>query len=201
MTDAVTCWLTRALITPRTVFARGLKDAYPWHQLLWQGFPGRDGERRDFLTRLDEKPEGTQALIVSPLEPVRPAWLGDTDTWETKPIPPAYFQPRRYRFQLRANPTHKPVKDEHGNYIADAKRRKRRAIQGETELAAWLRRKGENGGFWVVESASLEIWSDVQRFEKRQPGGAQRVQLTVSGVAVFRSIGLRVEAISCWSRK
>jgi CRISPR system Cascade subunit CasE len=174
MSDAITCWLTRALIAPRTLFARGIKDAYAWHQLVWQAFPGRDGERRDFLTRFDDKPGGTQLLIVSPIESTRPDWLGDADVWETKPIPPAYFQARRYRFQLRANPTHKPVKDKEGNYIADAKKRKRRAITGEAELAAWLQRKGETGGFRIVESNLLETWSDVQCFEKRQAEGLRQ---------------------------
>ncbi|CAN5545343.1 type I-E CRISPR-associated protein Cas6/Cse3/CasE [soil metagenome] len=170
MSEAPTCWLTRAIITPRTLFNRGIRDAYSWHQLVWEAFPGRDGEKRDFLTRLDDKPRGAQMLIVSPGEPRRPDWLGASDVWESKPIPPDYFHARRYRFQLRANPTHKPVKDSEGNYIADAKKRKRRAIVGDAELAAWLRRKGEAGGFRVSEKAELEIWRDVQHFEKRREG-------------------------------
>jgi CRISPR-associated protein Cas6/Cse3/CasE subtype I-E len=174
MNDTPTCWLTRALITPRTLLARGIRDAYAWHQLVWQAFPGRDGEARDFLTRLDDKPGGTQLLIVSPREPERPQWLGQGDVWETKPIPQAYFQLRCYRFQLRANPTHKPVKDSQGVYIADAKKRKRRALTGQAELAAWLRRKGETGGFRLVESVALETWRDVQRFEKGDAQGPGR---------------------------
>ncbi len=174
MSEAPTCWLTRAIITPRTLFNRGIRDAYAWHQLVWQAFPGRDGEKRDFLTRLDDKPKGAQMLIVSPVEPRRPDWLGASDAWESKPIPSDYFQARRYRFQLRANPTHKPVKDSEGNYIADAKKRKRRAITGDAELAAWLRRKGETGGFRLCENAELEIWRDTQHFEKRRENIRQR---------------------------
>ena len=190
------CWLTRALITPRTLFARGIKDAYTWHQLVWRAFPdwhqqppkrghydkgtSAAEQRRinnetppPFLTRLDDKPGGTQLLIVSPIEPVRPDWLGDADVWETKPIPPTYFQARRYRFHLRANPTHKPVKDKDGHYIAAAKKRKRRVVTGEVELAAWLQRKGETGGFRLSASAPLETWSEVQRFEKHPAKGPQ----------------------------
>jgi CRISPR system Cascade subunit CasE len=174
MSDVPTCWLTRAIITPRTLFARGIKDSYTWHQMVWHAFLGRDGEPRDFLTRLDDKPGGAQLLIVSPVEPVRPAWMGDADAWETKPIPPAYFQTRRYRFQLRANPTHKPVKDKDGNYIADAKKRKRRTITGEAELAAWLQRKGEAGGFRLCNGSPLETWNEVQRFEKRSKDHPQQ---------------------------
>ena len=186
MSDAPTCWLTRAIITPQTLFARGIKDSYTWHQLVWQAFPGRDGLPRDFLTRLDDKTEGTQLLVVSPTEPVRPNWLSETDSWESKPIPPAYFQARRYRIQLRANPTHKPVKDQQGNYIADAKKRKRRAITGEGELAAWLKRKGESGGFRLVDSVPLETWSEVQRFEKRPSNGSHH--RGVHGVVDFSGV-------------
>ncbi len=174
MSDAPVCWLTRAIITPRMLFKRGIRDAYTWHQMVWQAFPGRDGKTRDFLTRLDDKPGGAQLLIVSPVEPRRPDWLGAADAWESKPIPSAYFQARRYRFQLRANPTHKPVKDQDGQYIADAKKRKRRAITGDAELTAWLRRKGEAGGFRLCDGVELQIWRDAQRFEKRQADGIRQ---------------------------
>lgn len=171
MSDHPICWLTRALISPRTLFACGIKDAYAWHQLVWKAFPGRNDKLRDFLTRLDVKPEGIQLLVVSPAQPARPDCLSAADLWESKPIPSAYFQARRYRFQLRANSTHKPVKDENGNYIADAKKRKRRAITGDVELAAWLKRKGEAGGFRIIETVPLETWREVQHFEKRPSNG------------------------------
>ncbi|HMJ05533.1 MAG TPA: type I-E CRISPR-associated protein Cas6/Cse3/CasE [Chthoniobacterales bacterium] len=190
--DAPNCWLTRAIITPRTLFSRGIRDAYAWHQLVWQAFPGRDGTTRDFLTRLDDKPGGAQLLIVSPVEPSRPDWLGATDSWESKPIPPAYFQARRYRFQLRANPTHKPVKGADGQYIADAKKRKRRAITGDDELAAWLRRKGEGGGFRLCESVPLEIWCTAQRFEKRRDGEVR--QCGVHAAVDFSGV---IEIVDC----
>ena len=177
MNDTPVCWLTRALVTPGTLFARGIRDAYAWHQLVWRAFPGRDGQTRDFLTRLDDKPRGAQLLIVSPTEPVRPDWLGDADAWETKPIPTAYFQPRRYRFQLRANPTCKPVTGADGQRIADPKKRKRRAITGDEALLAWLRRKGESGGFRLSHATPLETWTDMQRFEKRPAAGPRHTGL------------------------
>lgn len=160
-----TCYLTRALVGPRTVFARGLHDAYAWHQVVWKAFPGRDGEARDFLTRLDDKPGGTQLLIVSPTEPTRPDWLTEHDEWKTKAIPSGFFQARRYRFQLHANPTIKRVvRDAAGNR---KKNGKREAIKGDAELRAWLRRKCEAGGFSVPESAPPEIFSDVSHFTKK----------------------------------
>ena len=173
------CWLTRAVISPRTILTRGLSDAYAWHQLVWQAFPGRDGAPRDFLTRLDDKPAGTQLLIVSPLEPLRPAWLAVTDSWETKPIPPAYFQPRAYRFQLHANPTVKRVmRNEAGEKKKNGRREPvglRKDAEGklaldEPSLRDWLARKGEAAGFQLHATAPLEIWSDAQRFRKTKAG-------------------------------
>lgn len=164
-----TCFLTRALIGPRTVFARGLHDAYAWHQLVWKAFPARDGDARDFLTRLDDKPKGTQLLIVSPTEPVRPDWLTDHDEWETKPIPSDFFQARRYRFQLHANPTVKRVvRDAAGNR---KKNGRREAITDEADLRAWLHRKGEAGGFRLTESPLPEVFSDLSQFTKHPKSG------------------------------
>ncbi len=161
--------LTRVLIGPRTVFARGLHDTYAWHQLVWKAFPGRDGEARDFLTRLDDKPGGTQLLIVSSTEPARPDWLGEHDQWQSKAIPIGFFQARRYRFQLHANPTIKRVvRDAAGNR---KKNGKRESIKGEVELRGWLQRKGEAGGFSLPDSAPPEIFSDVSRFSKRPKTG------------------------------
>ena len=42
-----------------------IRDSYDWHQHLWQAFPGRDGEARDFLVRIDEKEETYRVLILS----------------------------------------------------------------------------------------------------------------------------------------
>jgi len=164
-----TCYLTRALIGPRTVYARGLHDAYAWHQLVWKAFPGRDDKIRDFLTRLDDKPNGTQLLIVSPTEPKHPDWLGESDEWQSKAIPPGFFRARSYRFQLHANPTVKRVvRDAAGNR---KKNGRRKAITGEADLRAWLERKGEAGGFRLTESVPLEIFSNISRFTKTPKSG------------------------------
>lgn len=167
--NSPTCFLTRALIGPRTVFACGLHDAYAWHQLVWRAFPGRDGQDRDFLTRLDDKPKGAQLLIVSPVEPTPPDWLTDHDEWETKAIPSGFFQARRYRFQLHANPTVKRVvRDAAGN---KKKNGRREAITDVAELGAWLQRKGETGGFRLPESTPPEVFSDLSHFTKKPKGG------------------------------
>ncbi len=162
-------YLTRALIGPRTVYARGLRDGYAWHQLVWKAFPGRDGATRDFLTRLDDKPGGAQLLMVSTTEPLRPDWLGEQDEWQSKIIPSGFFQAKSYRFQLHANPTVKRV-------VRDAagvrkKGGKREAIKTEAGLRAWLERKGEAGGFRLPDSIPLEIFCQASHFSKKPKTG------------------------------
>jgi CRISPR system Cascade subunit CasE len=133
---------------------------------------------------LDDKPRGAQLLIISPTEPTRPDWLTDQDEWETKVIPPTFFQTRRYRFQLHANPTVKRVvRDAAGNR---KKNGKRESIKGEAALRAWLQRKGESGGFFVPETVPLEIFSDVSHFSKKsktaQPMNGTHGTVDISGI-------------------
>lgn len=164
-----TIYLTRALVSPQTIAARSIRDAYTWHQLVWQAFPGRDGQQRDFLTRLDDKAGGAQLIILSPHEPVRPGWITERDGWETKPIPPGFFQARRYRFQLRANATKKLVRiDETGKSHRTGKRV---ALTKHDDIVAWFHRKGEQGGFKLALGSELEFANDLQLFSKSPRNG------------------------------
>ncbi len=142
-----------------------LSDAYDWHQLTWELFhdaipanpskgmfaKGTRPEHQpripaDFLTRLDERPEGFRLLIVSVAEPIRPAWCSP-ENWRTRPIPEDYFTRKRYAFQLRANPT-KKLRAE--NSDGSRKKNGRRVpIRLPAELADWLHRKASASGFAV----------------------------------------------------
>lgn len=144
-------YLTQATIDHATAAKRGLRDTYDWHQAVWKAFPGRDGQRRDFLTRLDERDEGFRLLIVSPEIPTRPDWCSE-DCWQTKPIPEQYFGKSRYAFQLCANPTKKVTKLQPDG--SPTKNGKRVPLRSREELVAWVQRKGEQGGF-VIEEAML----------------------------------------------
>ena len=48
-------YLTKVQISLDDALRARLTDAYTWHQQLWTTFPGRDGEPRDFLTRVDQQ--------------------------------------------------------------------------------------------------------------------------------------------------
>jgi len=143
-----------------------LHDNYDWHQAVWKAFPGRDGQQRDFLTRLDQRREGFRLLIVSLTQPVRPEWCPpNAESWKTKSIPESYFTRSRYAFQLCANPTKKVAKELPDGRLT--KNGRRVPMRTREELVEWIARKGENGGFAVDEAALRTISRGRDYFEKQ----------------------------------
>jgi len=169
-------YLTRLVASYEVVAKANIRDAYDWHQKIWKAFEGLIPERSDkgkypkgtkvedqnntppdFLTRLDDKNDHVQVLMVSSVIPNRPAWLPDHGraTWQTKEIDNGYFQHAAYRFQFLANPTKKEK--------STGKRKPR--IKRE-ELVEWLLRKGAEGGFKVEGDSLKTITRPVERFWK-----------------------------------
>jgi CRISPR system Cascade subunit CasE len=154
-------WLTQLTFDHAAVARRQLHDNYAWHQAAWDCFPGRSTNARGFLTRLDESPQGFRLLIVSPQPPTRPEWC-PPEAWQSREIPPGYFQRTRYTFQLRANPTKKVINPDKPKVVRpdgriDRNRNARRIpVRGPAELVAWLERKAAAGGF-RVEADTLRV--------------------------------------------
>ena len=143
-------FLTKVEIDHETAYKAGLRDSYAWHQRIWQMFPGRDGDARDFLTRLDGNDEGFRLLVISQHQPSRPDWCPEP-AWQSKPVPEAFFDNKSFRFSLIANPTRKVKSDKNaknGRRIPIS-HREDRVVEGKTHsgLLSWLRRKGEQHGF------------------------------------------------------
>lgn len=161
--------LTQMTLDFQTAARLGLRDCYDWHQKVWQAFPGQDGEQRAFLTRLDQRREGFRLLIISPMEPTRPDWCPpDPESWKTKPIPETYFTRRQYAFQLCANPTKKIASKADGTVTKNG----RRVPLGKREdLVAWIKRKGDQGGFTVDEPTLRTIPRGREYFTKNGQGG------------------------------
>jgi CRISPR system Cascade subunit CasE len=156
--------LTQVTLDFATAARLRLRDCYDWHQAVWKAFPGRDGERRDFLTRLDQRRDGFRLLIVSPSEPTRPEWC-PPECWRSKPIPETYFSRRRYAFQLCANPTKKVSK-----LATDGqptKNGKRVPLTAREEFVSWICRKGEQSGFTVNEETLRTFSRGREYFEKQ----------------------------------
>lgn len=148
-------YLTQILV-PYELAVRQLRirDSYDWHQRIWQAFAGRDGEKRDFLSRVDEIDDAYRLLIASRTPPSKPDWC-PTDCFQSKPIPESFFEHHQYRFSLLANPTRKVrVETEAGQR---KKNGRRLPITQRIELIAWLQRKGLSGGFHLCDPEQLRI--------------------------------------------
>jgi CRISPR system Cascade subunit CasE len=180
--------LTQVTLDFATAARLRLRDCYDWHQAVWKAFPGRDRERREFLTRLDQRREGFRLLIISPMEPTRPEWCPpDAASWKTKPIPETYFTRRQYAFQLCANPTKKIASKADGTVTKNGRRV---PLGKREELVEWIKRKGDQGGF-AVDEATLRTYSRGREYFKKngQDGLHSAVEfegvLTVTDPAKF----------------
>lgn len=179
-------YLTQVTLDFETASRLRLRDCYDWHQAAWKAFPGRDGAPRDFLLRLDQRREGFRLLLVSSTQPIRPDWC-PPDAWRSQPIPEAYFSRRRYAFQLCANPTRKVASKADGSLTKNGRRV---PLGKREELLAWIKRKGEQGGFTVEETALRTFSRGREYFEKNGRQGLHSAVefeglLTVTNPAKF----------------
>lgn len=183
-------YLTQILV-PYETAVRNLKirDSYDWHQRTWEAFKGRDGEPRDFLSRVDEVDDAYRLLLVSPIQPEKPDWC-PTDCFKTRLIPEDFFAAKSFRFSLLANPTRKLVVR---NETGERKKNGRRiALTRREDMLDWLRRKAGAGGFDVGEAENLRIIPKPRSyFQKAGTGGVHfavefQGSLTVNAPEVFR---------------
>lgn len=182
--------LTQILVSyERAVRDLRIRDSYDWHQRVWQAFKGRDGEKRDFLSRVDEVDDAYRLLIVSPTGPTKPDWC-PADCFKTKAIPDNFFDAGCFRFSLLANPTKKLVRPD-----ADGKMKstgKRVGLTKREDLMAWMQRKAQAGGFDICDAESLRTIPKPRSYF--QKSGMQGVHyavefqgtLTVTDAALFR---------------
>ena len=186
----ITLYLTQILVSYEdAVRILKIRDAYDWHQRVWQAFAGREWKARDFLIRVDRKEEAYCVLILSQSLPQKPGWC-PTDCFGTRTIPDAYFQHVSYRFSLLANPTKKLRVD---NPDGTRKKNGRRVpITKREELTIWIERKAQFGGFIIDQSTLKTIPRGREFFHKPGAHGAHMAvefqgQLTVTDLTLFRT--------------
>ena len=152
-------FLSRLVLNPRSRQARReAAEPYELHRTLLRAFPGPlEAER--VLFRIDPARE-TGALVVLVQSLSEPDWSHHRSLPhyllaepEFKAFHPAFTPGQRLRFRLRANPTVK-------------RDGKRLGLLTEDEQLAWLRRKGEAGGFRVL--AALAVREGFARGRKRE---------------------------------
>jgi CRISPR system Cascade subunit CasE len=142
-----------------------IRDSYDWHQHLWQAFPGRDGEARDFLVRIDEKEETYRVLILSRTAPTRPSWCPG-DNFATKPVPEAFFAHHAYAFSLLANPTKKIRSNAAGERTKNGRRV---PLTTRKDLLDWLERKAASSGFVIDADSTQTVPRGREHFHKDKP--------------------------------
>ena len=157
-------YLTQGLIDfETTIRTLHVRDVYDWHKLVWKAFPGKNGQARNFLTRLDRQRDGFRLLIVSESSPVAPSdWPHELPAWQTKLVSDEFFRFKRYLFQLRANPTKR-----------DSASRKRLPLKTDEELSAWIIRKAQQSGF-VINNETVRVIKEGREWfqiEKRNTAG------------------------------
>ena len=147
-------WLACMDIDAETAFGRGPLDSYDWHQRLWRCFPGQPDRKRDFLTRVDILEGAFRLWVLSPRKPSCPDWC-PSESFAFKEIAPSFLSHRYYAFDLRANPSKCLVqRNERGER---KKNGKRVPLIDPDELRAWIVRKGEAGGFRIIEDKPIEL--------------------------------------------
>ncbi|MBL1261208.1 MAG: type I-E CRISPR-associated protein Cas6/Cse3/CasE [Thiotrichaceae bacterium] len=117
------------------------KNAYTLHQSLWELFPNRPNEKRDFLFRVEQEKTGVgvSVLMQSQQEPAL-----DIESVELKAkrdYSLDLHEGQCLRFLLKANPV-KTIKDEKGRKNSKGEVRKCRVpLIKEEEQLQWLKQK------------------------------------------------------------
>ena len=159
-------YLTRISLGRSQAASMRLADAYAWHQKLWEAFPDRDGEKRNFLFRIDDAGQDFRVLLLSGITPTPPQW----GHWSTKSVAESFLQHPNYRFQIRANPTMRRSKDG-----------KRLGIYQENRLREWICRKAQINGFAILEE-SLTVGAPIDEFFRKNGKRGQHVSVDFRGL-------------------
>lgn len=138
------------------------KDPYQQHRALWQLFPDRPTDERDFLFRVDEiqRGKGAMALLLSAGQP-KTAPVAEVIA--SKPMPQNIAEGARLRFRLRANPV-KAIKDaKRLDKNGEAKSIRVPLIHEEEQLK-WLLRKFAG----IAELETARVWQEPALFFRKQ---------------------------------
>jgi len=132
-------YLSKISVSKQEAASNGLFDLYKWHKFLWNAFPGYPDAARDFLFRVNEREYEFIVYLLSN-NMVQPPGIG---SWQTKQVTESFFSYKKYRFELRANPTVRK------KFEGD-KQSKRIGIYNEELLRSWMTRKAALCGFSII---------------------------------------------------
>lgn len=150
------------------------RNPYEWHRALWQLFPDRPDDARDFLFRVEQQQTGKGAVLlmqslICPIDTAdRATLLAPAKTLNLSHIASG----QSLRFRLTANVV-KAIRDSQ-----NPEKKIRVPLIRENEQQAWLVRKLE--GTAKVDEVSLQTNTPV--FFRRGGKGGKLVTVTFDGV-------------------
>ncbi len=128
-------YLSEAIVPIADAFKKHISDSYRWHQQIWLAFPNQPEAKREFLFRVDARDGGYRILLLSTKSPQD----SDIMKWRTTEVTDAFLSHKRYKFQLKANPTFRRSSD-----------KRRIAIYDEEGLTNWIVKKASDAGFKII---------------------------------------------------
>lgn len=155
------------------------RNPYEWHRALWQLFPDRPDDARDFLFRVEQRQTGKGAVLlmqsaIRPLEFVGNASLiAPTKTLDLSQL----FAGQALRFRLTANVI-KTIKDQ-----KNPEKKVRVPLIREDEQQIWLARKLE--GAATLDEVTLQ--KNAPLFFHRGGSAGKLVTVTFDGVLTVTS--------------
>jgi CRISPR system Cascade subunit CasE len=181
---------------------RKAKNPYELHRAIWELFPGRPDDQRDFLFRVEalEANKGARVLMLSQHfieEQSEHCRLLATREWN-----PVFAEGQRLRFRLRANPV-KSIKDESKGMRTSKQgfqyaKRVRVPLIHDDQQQAWLERKlhdiADIEQLVIQQEFPLRFRKNTQ--DKTSPMAGKIQPVLFDGVLLARSPGQLVELIS-----
>lgn len=127
-------------------------DAYSLHKTIYNLFPKKDGQTRDFLYRfIDSDVSEKRILIFSEDAPLE----CDFGTLEVRDVPESFLEMEYYGFDVQINPV-KRSKDS-GKIVPE---------KGRDELSAWFTAKAPSFGFEVLPGSLSVGDTNIVQFKK-----------------------------------
>lgn len=156
------------------------KDAYQLHRALWQLFPNRPTDKRDFLFRVEDHQRGKGALLLLlSAQPPQTGVVGEIIA--TKPMPKNLPTDGRLRFRLRANPI-KTIKDTERRDNRGQLKSIRVPLINEEEQLQWLLRKFAG----IVDLETTRVWQEPALFFRKQTMGGKIQPVCFEGIIRVR---------------
>ena len=157
------------------------KNPYELHRAIWELFPDRAEETRDFLFRVEvlEPNKGARVLMLSQNAPMQRS--EHSQVMAIREWAPMFAKGQRLRFRLRANPV-KSIADDSkgsktGNNGKQYAKRVRVPLIHEEHQHAWLERKLDSAAVLeqLVIHREVPLWFSKANGKQRMAGKVQPV--------------------------